>query len=59
MNKFYSCACYSVYYNKHISNCPTEVISLLHGIQFQVKLTFGLKRNDKKTKNFEMLVKAC
>jgi hypothetical protein len=38
---------------------PTEVIlRLLHGIQFQMKnLIFGLKRNDKKTKNFEMLVK--
>jgi hypothetical protein len=40
--------------------CPTEVIlRLLHGIQFQVKsLTFGLKRGDKKAKNFEMLAKA-
>jgi hypothetical protein len=35
----------------------TEVIlRLLHGIQFQVKsLTFGLKRNNKKAKNFESI----
>jgi hypothetical protein len=31
---------------------------LLHGIQFQVKsLIFGLKRSDKKVKNFELLAK--
>jgi hypothetical protein len=35
------------------------ILRLLHGIQFQVKsLTFGLKRSDKKVKNFEMLAKA-
>jgi hypothetical protein len=44
----------TILFNLYI--CPTEVIlRLLHGIQFQVKsLTFGLKRSDKKAKNFEM-----
>jgi hypothetical protein len=48
----------TILFNLYI--CPTEVIlRLFHGIQFQVKsLIFGLKRNDKKAKSFELLVKA-
>jgi hypothetical protein len=48
----------TILFNLYI--CPMEVIlRLLHGIQFQIKnLTFGLKRSDKKAKNFEMLAKA-
>jgi pilus assembly protein TadC len=40
--------------------CLIEAIfRFLHGIQFQVKiLIFGLKKNDKKAKIFEILAKA-
>jgi hypothetical protein len=48
----------TILFNLYIN--PMEIIlRLFRGIQFHVKsLTFGLKRRDKKAKNFEMLAKA-